>query len=88
MQKNKGREMCAERIQRILTALVLGIILYFFATGSAELKAGAASSFNFQVAVILQFFVIVMVLVRAFTNACPSLRMIQKAFPPCQWKNK
>ncbi|HIP46881.1 MAG TPA: phosphoribosylaminoimidazole synthetase [Campylobacterales bacterium] len=78
--------MCAEKIQRILSALMLGIILYFFATGSAQLQAGAESSFNFQVAVILQFLVIVMILVRAFTNLCPSLTMIQKAFPPCDWK--
>lgn len=78
--------MCAEKIQRILTALLLGIILYFFATGTAELQTGAESSFNFQVALILQLFVIIMMLVRAFTNLCPSLTMIQKAFPPCDWK--
>jgi len=80
--------MCAEKIQRILTALLLGIILYFFATGTAELKAGAASSFNFQVALILQLFVIIMILVRAFTNICPSLSMIKKAFPPCTWEKE
>jgi len=78
--------MCAEKIQRILSALMLGIILYFFATGSAQLQAGAESSFNFQVAVILQFLLIVMILVRAFTNFCPSLSMIKKAFPPCNWE--
>ena len=78
--------MCAERIQRILSALMLGIILYFFATGTAELQAGADSSFNFQVALILQLFVIIMILVRAFTNICPSLSMLLKAFPPCNWE--
>jgi hypothetical protein len=80
--------MCAERMQRILTALMLGIILYFFATGSAELQAGATSSFNFQVAVVLQFFVIVMMLVWAFTNFCPSTWMMKKAFPPCKWEKE
>ncbi len=78
--------MCAEKIQRILTALMLGIILYFFATGTAELQAGAASSFNFQVALILQLFVIIMIIVRAFTNFCPSLTALRKAFPPCDWE--
>ncbi len=80
--------MCAERMQRILTALMLGIILYFFATGSAELQAGAATSFNFQVAVVLQFFVIIMMLVWAFTNFCPSTWMMKKAFPPCKWEKE
>ena len=80
--------MCAEKIQRILTALLLGIILYFFATGTVELQAGAVSSFNFQIALILQLFVIIMILVRAFTNICPSLTALRKAFPPCDWKNK
>ena len=79
--------MCAQRVHRILIALLLGIILYFFATGSVELKAGAERSFNFQVAVILQFFMILMSIFHATTNACPTLKMIQKAFPPCQWKN-
>ena len=78
--------MCAQKIQGILTALLLGIILYFFATGTAELKAGAESSFNFQVALIVQLFVIIMILVRAFTNFCPSLLALKKAFPPCDWE--
>ena len=78
--------MCAEKIQRILTALMLGIILYFFATGTAELQAGVESSFNFQIALILQLFVIIMTLVRAFTNFCPSLSALKKAFPSCDWE--
>jgi hypothetical protein len=73
-------------MQRILTALMLGIILYFFATGSAELKTGVESSLNFQIAVILQVFVIVMMLVWAFTNFCPSTWFMKKVFPPCPWE--
>jgi amino acid transporter len=80
--------MCAARMQRIMTALMLGIILYFFATGTAELRAGAESSLNFQLAVGLQFFVIVMMLVWAFTNFCPSTWMMKKAFPPCEWEKE
>jgi len=78
--------MCAEKIQRVLTALLLGIILYFFASGTAELRAGASSSLNFQIALLLQLFVIIMIFIRAFTNFCPSLMMIKKAFPPCKWE--
>lgn len=66
--------MCAERMQRILMAIVLGIILYFFGVGMM------------QVAVILQTLVIVMILVWAFTNFCPSIWIFKKIFPPCSWE--
>ena len=68
--------MCAERMQRILTACVLGIIMGLFAAG------------KMQIAVLAQTFVIVMMLVWAFTNFCPSLWFFKKVFPPCPWENR
>ena len=66
--------MCVERVQRILTAIVLIIILGLFGTG------------YFKLAVILQTFVIVMILVWAVTNFCPSIWILRKIIPPCKWE--
>ncbi len=65
--------MCAERMQRILTAIVLGFVLMLWAKG--YIKAF----------VILQTFVIIMMLIWAFTDFCPSLWFFRKIFPPCKW---
>ncbi len=73
--------MCYQRMQRILTAIVLGIIMYLFALGAKGDQA------MFQTAVILQLFVIVMLLVWAFTNFCPSIWFFKKIFPPCNWED-
>ncbi len=72
--------MCYQRIQRILTAIVLGITLLLFALGVNGDKT------MFQVAVVLQTFVIFMLLLWAFTNFCPSIWFFKKIFPPCEWK--
>ncbi len=72
--------MCYQRMQRILTAIVLGITLLFFALGASGDKT------MFQIAVVLQSFVIFMLLVWAFTNFCPSIWFFKKIFPPCPWK--
>ncbi|KFN40903.1 MAG: phosphoribosylaminoimidazole synthetase [Sulfuricurvum sp. MLSB] len=60
--------MCAERIQRFLMAIVLTVSMVLFVTG------------QMQWAVILQTFVILMVLVWAFTDFCPSLWFFGKLF--------
>ncbi len=72
--------MCYQRIQRLLTATMLGIILWLFALGANGDKT------MFQTAVVLQTFVIVMLIVWAFTNFCPSIWFFKKIFPPCDWK--
>ncbi len=63
--------MCAERIQRFLMAIVLTVIMVLFAAGQT------------QVGVILQTLVIVMVLVWAFADFCPSLWLFKKLFGSC-----
>lgn len=72
--------MCYQRLQRILTAIVLGITLLLFALGVN------GNQTMFQIAVVLQTFVIIMLLIWAFTNFCPSLWFFKKIFPPCDWK--
>jgi uncharacterized membrane protein YdbT with pleckstrin-like domain len=67
-------------MQRILTAIVLGISLFLFTLGVNGNRA------IFQIAVILQIFVIFMLLLWAFTNFCPSIWFLKKIFPPCDWK--
>jgi hypothetical protein len=62
--------MCAETLQRVLMAFVLSVSLYFLTIGST-------------IGIILQVFVIIMILVWAFTNFCPSLYIFEKIFGRC-----
>jgi len=71
--------MCAERMQRILTGIVLGIIMGLFANGITD-------PFSFKLAVVFQAFVMIMLFVWAITNFCPSLWLFKKIFPPCPWE--
>jgi len=66
--------MCAERMQRILTSIMLTLILILGVKGYT-------TAF-----VILQVFVIVMMLIWAFTNFCPSIWFFKKILPPCKWE--
>ncbi len=66
--------MCAEKIQRFLMAIVLTVIMVLFVSG------------QMQLAVVLQTFVIVMIVVWAFTDFCPSIWLFRKIFGPCEKK--
>ncbi len=74
--------MCAERVQRILTAIMLGIALMFMAQGAG------GDALSLKIGVALQVFIIIMMLVWAFTNFCPSLWFFNKMFGPCDWDKK
>ncbi len=65
--------MCVSRIQRLLTSFVLGLVIALYFMGYTT------------VALWLQVFVIVMLLVWAITNFCPSIWVLKKIFPPCSW---
>ena len=78
--------MCASRMQRILTAIMLGLILYFFAIAAQDFRGGLVESVNFQIAVVLQIFVILMMIIWGITNFCPSTWAMKKIFPPCDWE--
>jgi len=65
--------MCAEKLQRILMAIVLIVSLFLLINGSVF-------------GIILQVFVISMVLIWAFTDFCPSLWAFEKMFGACEKK--
>ncbi len=66
--------MCAEKIQRFLMAIVLTIAMVLFTTG------------HVQLGVIVQTLVIVMVIVWALADFCPSLWVFKKLFGSCEKK--
>ena len=67
--------MCASRIQRLMTSMVLGLVLFLGLTD------------NVSLAIALQVFVIIMMIVWAVTNFCPSIWILKKLLPPCSWDN-
>lgn len=68
--------MCAEKMQRILMAIMLTLTMVLFLMNMTN------------VAVILQVFIIIMLFVWAFTDFCPSLWFFNKIFGPCDWGKK
>lgn len=67
--------MCAERIQRFLMAIVLTVALVLFASN------------QMLYAMIIQTLVIVMVIVWAIFDFCPSLWVFGKIFGKCPQKD-
>ncbi len=66
--------MCAEKIHRILIAIMLGFVMMF--AGLQMIK----------LAFLLQFFIMIMLLIWAFTDFCPSLYVLKKVLPSCDCK--
>jgi hypothetical protein len=64
--------MCAERLQRILMAIMILISMYLITVGSVF-------------GIVLQGFIVVMILIWAITNFCPSVWMFEKIFGKCDW---
>jgi uncharacterized membrane protein YgaE (UPF0421/DUF939 family) len=67
--------MCAEKIQRVMMAIVLGITMAMFLLPNYV-----------QIAVIVQTFVIIMLLIWALTNVCPSIWILRKLIGSCDQK--
>ena len=68
--------LCAQRVQRLLMAIMLGLVLLLASTGMTQL------------AVVLQIFIIVMIVVWALTNFCPSIWFFQKVLGDCDFEKK
>ncbi len=66
--------MCAEKIQRFLMAFVLLVAFYFMSIGSV-------------IGTVLQLFVILMIIVWAISDFCPSLWIFGKIFGHCEKKS-
>jgi len=70
--------MCAEKIQRLIQASILGMVMGFAASGMSG-EAGML-----QVAFLLQFGMMVMLVIAGFTGWCPGLIVLKKIFPSCE----
>jgi len=69
--------MCGDKAQRVLMAIMLGISMGLLANPQTV-----------KIGFILQTFIIVMILIFAFTNFCPSLWFFNKIFGKCDWEKK
>lgn len=63
--------MCAEKLQRILMALVLSVALFFVIAGQNS------------IAIVVLAFMIAMVLVWAVVDFCPSLWVFKRLLGSC-----
>ncbi len=64
--------MCAERIQRIVQAIILGLIL------------GLAGSKMFAAAFVVTVAMMITLFIAGITGFCPGLLILKKIFPPCK----
>jgi uncharacterized membrane protein YbjE (DUF340 family) len=63
--------MCAERMQRIMQAIILGLIL------------GLAGSQMFAVAFVVTVSMMIMLFIAGVTGFCPGLMILKNIFPSC-----
>ena len=73
--------MCAEKIQRLIQASILGIIMGLAANGMSG-EAGML-----QLAFLLQFAMMVMLLIAGLTGWNPGVIILKKIFPSCDEMN-
>ena len=64
--------LCAERMQRVIQAIILGLIM------------GLAGAQMFKVAFIVTFAMMVTLFIAGITGFCPGLMILKKIFPPCE----
>jgi len=67
--------LCAERMQRIIQAFILGLIL------------GLAGSQMFSLAFIITVAMMIMLFVAGVTGFCPGLILLKQFFPSCEEMN-
>ena len=73
--------MCAEKIQRLIQASILGFVM-----GLAGMGMGG-EKMMLQAAFLLQFGMMIMLVIAGFTGWCPGLIILKKIFPPCDEMN-
>ena len=67
--------LCAERMQRIVQAIILGLIM------------GLAGAQMFQVAFIVTLAMMIILFIAGLTGFCPGLMILKKIFPACECKD-
>jgi len=70
--------MCAEKIQRLIQASILGFVLGLAGMGMS------GETLMLQLAFILQFSMMVFLVIAGFTGWCPGLIILKKIFPSCE----
>ncbi|HIP28146.1 MAG TPA: DUF2892 domain-containing protein [Sulfurovum sp.] len=73
--------MCAEKVQRLIQASILGIVLGLAGMGMS------GDTLMLQMAFLLQFGMMVMLVIAGFTGWCPGLIVLKKIFPSCEENN-
>ena len=74
--------MCAERIQRLIQAIILGLVMGMAAMGMSGEKG------MLQLAFLVQLGMMIMLIIAGATGWCPGLMILKKIFPPCEEKDK
>ncbi len=74
--------LCAERMQRIVQAIILGVTM-----GLAALGMGGNTPM-LQLAFLIQFSMMVMLVIAGVTGWCPGLIILKKIFPGCEQREK
>jgi hypothetical protein len=64
--------LCAERMQRIIQAIILGLIM------------GLAGSKMFAAAFIITVAMMIVLFIAGLTGFCPGLIILKKFFPSCE----
>jgi len=66
--------MCAEKIQRLIQASILGFVM------------GLVGSDMYAAAFILQFGMMFILVIAGLTGWCPGLIVLKKIFPSCKYE--
>ncbi|MFT7824014.1 MAG: hypothetical protein ABXS92_04560 [Sulfurimonas sp.] len=72
--------MCAERVQRLIQAVILGMVMGMAAMGIAGEQG------MLQLAFLVQFAMMIMLIIGGVTGWCPGLIILKKIFSPCEHK--
>ena len=70
--------LCAERMQRIVQAIILGVTM-----GLAAVGMGGNTPI-LQLAFLIQFSMMIMLVIAGMTGWCPGLIILKKIFPGCE----
>ncbi len=74
--------MCAEKIQRLIQAIILGLVMGMAAMGMSGEKG------MLQLAFLVQLAMMIMLIIAGTTGWCPGLMILKKIFPPCEEKDR
>ena len=74
--------LCAERMQRIVQAIILGVTMGLAAVGMG------GNTPMLQLAFLIQFSMMVILVIAGITGWCPGLIILKKIFPGCEQLEK